>query len=74
LHAVRKKYATASEWLWVQEEPGNMGAWPFLTMHLPDLNFHCVSRKESSTTATGFSKQHVVEQKAILDQAFGPLN
>jgi 2-oxoglutarate dehydrogenase E1 component len=74
LHGIRKKYAAASEWLWVQEEPGNMGAWPFLTLHLPDLNLRCVSRKESSTTATGFSKQHQAEQKAILDQAFAPLN
>jgi 2-oxoglutarate dehydrogenase E1 component len=73
LHELRKKYAGASEWLWVQEEPWNMGAWPFLHLHLTDLPLTCISRKESSTTATGFPKQHAAEQKDILDRAFGAL-
>ncbi|MBI1306556.1 MAG: 2-oxoglutarate dehydrogenase E1 component [Bacteroidetes bacterium] len=64
-----KKYKKAS-WLWVQEEPKNMGArthmhrydWPF------DLKY--LSRKSSSTPATGYAKVHAEEQAELVRLAF----
>jgi 2-oxoglutarate dehydrogenase complex dehydrogenase (E1) component-like enzyme len=33
-------------------------------------NFDYVAREESATPATGFHKQHVIEQNEIIEQAF----
>ena len=30
------KYPAAAEVVWVQEEPANMGGWPFMALHLPN--------------------------------------
>jgi 2-oxoglutarate dehydrogenase E1 component len=63
------KYHEAGRWLWVQEEPENMGALTFMIRKFP-RPLEGISRKESATTATGFSAQHELEQKQILDRAF----
>jgi len=62
---------------WVQEEPHNMGAWPFLKLKLghsiPLSGCHaltCISRRESSSPATGSSASHKIEQEALMRQAF----
>lgn len=70
LTAMRDKYANASELFWVQEEPRNMGAWPYLVRKLRKENIEVISRKESSSTATGFSKQHASQQEYIVNKAF----
>jgi multifunctional 2-oxoglutarate metabolism enzyme len=67
------KYPSSAEVVWVQEEPANMGAWPFIAMHLPRLTgrvIGAVSRPESSAPASGKSKAHAAEQAAILDAVF----
>jgi multifunctional 2-oxoglutarate metabolism enzyme len=58
---------------WVQEEPANMGAWPFMAMHLPGLlgrPLGVVSRPASSAPASGSAKAHAAEQAAIVDAVF----
>ncbi|MFA4870392.1 MAG: 2-oxoglutarate dehydrogenase E1 component [Pedobacter sp.] len=73
MEAVYKKYKNAKEAVWVQEEPENMGAWPYLLRKLRKTIFgdiELVSRKESSSTATGFAKQHADQQAYILAKAF----
>ncbi|WP_316817818.1 2-oxoglutarate dehydrogenase E1 component [Pedobacter nyackensis] len=73
MEAVYKKYKNAKEAVWVQEEPENMGAWPYLLRRLRRTIFsdiELVSRKESSSTATGFAKQHADQQAYILAKAF----
>lgn len=65
-----RKYKNARDIIWVQEEPENMGAVPFLLRKLKLFPFKYVARKESSTPATGFFKQHVKEQQEILNKAF----
>jgi 2-oxoglutarate dehydrogenase E1 component len=52
-------YPDASELVWVQEEPVNMGAWPY--MGLP----------ESSAPAQGSAKTHAAEHAALVDAALG---
>lgn len=71
LNKIRTKYSKA-EFLWVQEEPENMGAWPFISriFRKSDFDFDVISRKPSSSPATGFAKQHIEEQAAIVAKAF----
>ena len=70
LEALRKKYTHATEWVWVQDEPENMGPWPFVLRKLRQFPFEVISRKESASPATGYKKAHLSEQKRILDTAF----
>jgi 2-oxoglutarate dehydrogenase, E1 component len=72
LRAVRNKYKNAKEFLWVQEEPENMGAWPYICRKFRNRNIvlDVISRKESSSTATGYAKQHISQQLAVVGRAF----
>ncbi|WEK18809.1 MAG: 2-oxoglutarate dehydrogenase E1 component [Candidatus Pedobacter colombiensis] len=73
MEAVYGKYKNAKEAVWVQEEPENMGAWPYLLRRLRRTIFsdiEVISRKESSSTATGYAKQHADQQAYILAKAF----
>lgn len=69
LDALYAKYKKAI-WIWVQEEPQNMGAASFLRMNLQNINFHIVSRSPSASTASGYAKVHAQEQAALLEKAF----
>ena len=69
LDNLRKKYIKA-EWIWLQEEPRNMGALPFLKLNLEDFPMKYSSRAASASTATGFSKMHAQEQAALVEAAF----
>ncbi|WP_285009427.1 2-oxoglutarate dehydrogenase E1 component [Pedobacter faecalis] len=67
------QYPNAEEMVWVQEEPENMGAWPYLVRKFRKTAFsdmEVLSRKESSSTATGFARQHADQQAYILARAF----
>ncbi|MDI9337114.1 MAG: 2-oxoglutarate dehydrogenase E1 component [Alphaproteobacteria bacterium] len=55
---------------WVQEEPLNMGAALFLIMNLTFIKFGIISRKPTSSIATGFYKIHQKEQLDIITTAF----
>ena len=72
LEAIKVKYKKAKEYVWVQEEPENMGAWPYIARKFRKsaFNFDVVSRKESSSTATGYAKQHIAQQLFVIGQAF----
>ncbi len=62
-----------AELIHVQEEPVNMGFWPFLEPRLRKLarsSLRHVARTESASPATGSHKAHVLEQRALLDEAF----
>ena len=57
---------------WAQEEPANMGPWPFLRARLAntvDASIPVFSRKESASPATGSHKRHVVEQQELVAAA-----
>ena len=72
IEAVQKKYIKAKEFFWVQEEPENMGAWPYISRKYrkSSLDLDVISRKESSSTATGYAKQHIAQQIYIVTRAF----
>jgi 2-oxoglutarate dehydrogenase E1 component len=69
LIALEAKYQHA-EWVWVQEEPANMGALAYLKVNLQSLTLQYLSRPASASPATGFSKKHVQEQQALIASAF----
>ncbi|SFL69383.1 multifunctional oxoglutarate decarboxylase/oxoglutarate dehydrogenase thiamine pyrophosphate-binding subunit/dihydrolipoyllysine-residue succinyltransferase subunit [Geodermatophilus ruber] len=68
-------YPNASDVVWVQEEPANMGAWQFMAVNLPEhlpagRSLRRVSRKASASPAVGSAKVHEAEQKQLVAQAF----
>jgi len=76
LEAIKKKYGKAAQWMWVQEEPENMGAWRFLQPILETVlgrPVDYVGRKAAASPATGFPTIYKLEQDEILDKAVGPL-
>jgi 2-oxoglutarate dehydrogenase E1 component len=70
-------YSEAIELVWVQDEPGNMGAASFMLPRLLKLagerRIRVVTRPDSASPATGSSKAHLLEQEALLAEAFAPL-
>lgn len=65
-----KKYKSASTWLWVQEEPFNMGAWPYIHLEFNDVPLKIIARPASGSPATGSSKFHYIRQRKIVEKAF----
>ncbi|MCK2243962.1 MULTISPECIES: multifunctional oxoglutarate decarboxylase/oxoglutarate dehydrogenase thiamine pyrophosphate-binding subunit/dihydrolipoyllysine-residue succinyltransferase subunit [unclassified Crossiella] len=76
LALVLDKYPNAKDVRWVQEEPANQGAWPFLGLSLPELlperlaGLKRVSRRAMAAPSAGSSKVHEVEQAALIAKAF----
>jgi 2-oxoglutarate dehydrogenase E1 component len=69
-------YADGTPVFWVQEEPENMGAWRYMRIRFGEslfgrLPLRVVSRPASASPATGSASSHKVEQRKILDEAFG---
>jgi 2-oxoglutarate dehydrogenase E1 component len=69
------KYPADAELVWLQEEPANMGAWPFIALklppHLDGRQLNRVSRRAASSPAVGSAKLHQAEQEALLARVFG---
>jgi 2-oxoglutarate dehydrogenase E1 component len=73
LEALWARWRQVRHVLWVQDEPGNMGAAFFVVPRLERLlerPVTWVSRDESASPATGSHKAHVIEQERILRAAF----
>jgi 2-oxoglutarate dehydrogenase E1 component len=75
LAAVLGSYPNLEELVWLQEEPKNMGAWPFvhheLHFHLRETSVRHVARAESASPATGSALVHAAEQADLLIRAIG---
>jgi 2-oxoglutarate decarboxylase len=73
---IMHRYPNAIDIRWVQEEPANQGAWPFLGLNLPEIMpelFHGlqkISRRAMSAPASGSGKVHEVEQRELIEAAF----
>jgi 2-oxoglutarate dehydrogenase E1 component len=74
LAAELNRYPSLREVRWVQDEPRNMGAWPFMALNLPPhldgRPFTAVPRPESPSPAVGSISQHQAEHRELMDQAF----
>ncbi|MFZ0979294.1 MAG: 2-oxoglutarate dehydrogenase E1 component [Candidatus Acidiferrales bacterium] len=69
------RHAKATEFVWVQEEPGNMGAHDFVIPEFERLSrgrpVLSVNRSAAASPATGSAKAHEMEQKTLISVAFG---
>jgi len=73
LREVLAPYLAMKKCCWVQEEPANMGAWPYLRSRLARLlgkEPEYVGRKEAAAPATGSHRRHAEEQAQIIAEAF----
>ncbi|MFB3977655.1 MULTISPECIES: multifunctional oxoglutarate decarboxylase/oxoglutarate dehydrogenase thiamine pyrophosphate-binding subunit/dihydrolipoyllysine-residue succinyltransferase subunit [Microbacterium] len=72
LNAVLAQYPNA-ELVWVQDEPENQGAWPFVALELADKldgrGIRVISRAAAASTATGSPKVHATEHAEIMKAA-----
>jgi 2-oxoglutarate dehydrogenase E1 component len=78
LSSILESYAPGTRVVWVQDEPENMGAWPFLRLRFGERLFgrhplSCASRDESASPATGSASAHRLEQQELMARAFAPL-
>ena len=75
MQAALDQHPRASEIVWVQEEPANMGALTYVLPHLrrmsADRAVLSVKRSASASPATGSAKAHALEEKTLVDIAFG---
>lgn len=62
-----------TELVWVQDEPENQGAWPFISLelsrHLANDRIRAVARAASASPSTGSAKVHAIEQEALIAEA-----
>lgn len=70
------RYPRLREVCWVQEEPENMGAWEFVRPILEQLidgryPLRYIGRVRNSSPSEGSAAWHNVNQRAIVEQAFG---
>jgi 2-oxoglutarate dehydrogenase E1 component len=74
LKSALARHTNAREFLWVQEEPANMGALSFILPHLERLTggypLRSIKRSPSSSPSTGSHTAHEMEQKTLLELAF----
>jgi len=68
-------YQDGTPVVWVQEEPRNMGAWPYLRARFGErllgrFPFHVVSRPDAATPASGAASSHKIEQERLTEAAF----
>ncbi|WP_167132330.1 multifunctional oxoglutarate decarboxylase/oxoglutarate dehydrogenase thiamine pyrophosphate-binding subunit/dihydrolipoyllysine-residue succinyltransferase subunit [Paramicrobacterium chengjingii] len=72
LRSVLSRYPNA-EIVWVQEEPENQGAWPFisleLTKHLANDKVTGITRTAAASPATGSAKRHAAEHTKLIERA-----
>ena len=72
LEALIATYKNVNKYIWVQEEPKNMGPW----FHVMDqfrmvkLKIELISRDESAAPATGSSKRYYDRQTQIINKVF----
>ncbi len=74
LSAALGRYRRAREFVWVQEEPQNMGGWTFVEPRLRAMNFPFVyvGRDAGASPATGSHHVHEKEQTLLVEGAFAP--
>ena len=75
LSAELQRHSSAQEIVWVQEEPANMGSLWFVLPRLKriagDRPVLSVKRSAAASPATGSAKAHDMEQKTLIELAFG---
>jgi 2-oxoglutarate dehydrogenase E1 component len=63
-------YPNATDYVWAQEEPRNMGAYGFMLMNFDQVKFRVASRKVYSSPAAGSSARSKARHKKVIDSVF----
>ena len=74
LHEIFASYPNASQLVWCQEEPKNMGGWSFVEPRLTGMLSGCerpyyAGRAASASPATGSYTIHELEQRKLINDA-----
>jgi 2-oxoglutarate dehydrogenase E1 component len=74
-----RRFERVDEVRWVQDEPANQGAWPFMALNLPQRlaevepgrtwQLTKVTRPESSAPSVGSATVHLQQQRALMEAA-----
>ena len=72
-------YPEGTDLVWIQDEPTNMGVWPYLKFKYgDDLNakfkLRRISRIESASPSTGSANAHKLEHRDLMHEAFKGLD
>jgi 2-oxoglutarate dehydrogenase E1 component len=71
--AALASYPNAEDFVWVQEEPANQGAWSHIALnlleHLDGVRLRRISRPSAAAPSAGSNKVHGWEQSALLEAA-----
>ncbi len=71
IRSIIRKYANASDIVWAQEEPKNMGVYGFLLMNLKEAkDFRIASRRYYGATAAGSSIRFEKRHREVIDYVF----
>ena len=71
INTILKKYSSAKDVVWAQEEPRNMGAWSHLLLHLEQArNFRVASRRFYSSPAAGSSTRSKNRHNEVIEYVF----
>lgn len=71
LEAELSKYGKDVQITWVQEEPGNMGAWGYIlrSLYKKYPNLDCEVREDSASPAVGYANIHKERQAELIKAA-----
>ena len=70
IRLIKFRNPNARRVMWVQDEPANMGVWPYISRKFPELELELVSRPESASPATGLLEKHKKSLERILNTVF----
>ena len=73
IEATLAQFINASDIVWAQEEPRNMGAWSFLLLHLPNSQrFRPATRRYYGAPAAGSAIRFQRRHQQVIDYVFDP--
>ena len=73
MNAAIAKYSNATDLVWAQEEPKNMGAWGHLLMHFESIGkFRLASQRVYAAPAAGSPTRSKIRHQEVIDYVFDP--
>ncbi|MGZ0016103.1 2-oxoglutarate dehydrogenase E1 component [Yeosuana sp. AK3] len=70
IQQVINRYPNVKEYAWAQEEPKNMGAWPFMAQRMDLVKLNVISRPYNSVPAPGSNTRDKQRQQRVIDTVF----
>ncbi|MEE4197272.1 MAG: 2-oxoglutarate dehydrogenase E1 component [Bacteroidales bacterium] len=70
INKIIQKYPNTLRWIWIQEEPENMGAWRYVKDKFEGIDILPLARLASGSPAVGLHKLHTMGQEEIIGKVF----